>query len=151
MGVNGIVIISLPLPVKTSSPVLLLTSFFGRSNQEPCWKKWLSFAERTCGRCMPMAPIPVPNDRASTWCKLAYFKVTFLTQDWNWIEAGRSGTSTCKWAPLAQVKMIESPPSEILAPIPVPTGSNSNTYKGVSITRKWTPLGPYRRPMPRVL
>ena len=28
---------------------------------------------------------------------------------------------------------------------------NANSYRGTSLTGKRTPLGPYRRPMPRVL
>ena len=41
------------------------------------------------------------------------------------------------------------PRSEGTAPPPIRT--TEQVYRGTSLTRKRTPLGPYRRPMPRVL
>ena len=47
---------------------------------------------------------------------------------------------------------VEGRHAEACDPVVLPTRPEINiNYRGTSLTRKRTPLGPYRRPMPRVL
>ena len=53
--------------------------------------------------------------------------------------------------PERQSRSKENPHTSLHSTKSPPTPRIESTYRGTSLTRKRTPLGPYRRPMPRVI